>query len=248
VSTAYVAGNQAVFSEDDLNVGQQFRNPYEESKYFAELAVRNFARSNNIRFSIFRPSIIVGSSIDGAIRSFDGYYGFFKSVCRLTKGLRKRIENPEERTIVLSCGKDATLNLVQMDWVVSALAYFVTRPACNRTYHLTHPDPPLVSWVIQSSMEYLGIQEYTLGFDKKPQSKNPLMVRIQRGVNDALARYRPYTHGVTNFISSVDEILPKRIASPPAIDKVQIALFLDYAVAMDWGEVKHQKAKVLETA
>ena len=37
ISTAYVAGEHAgSFSEDDLEVGQCFRNPYERSKFEAE--------------------------------------------------------------------------------------------------------------------------------------------------------------------------------------------------------------------
>jgi nucleoside-diphosphate-sugar epimerase len=36
VSTAYVAGtHEGVFNEDDLNVGQDFRNPYERSSRLA---------------------------------------------------------------------------------------------------------------------------------------------------------------------------------------------------------------------
>ena len=41
VSTAYVAGtHQGSFREDDLDVGQSFRNPYERTKFEAELLVR----------------------------------------------------------------------------------------------------------------------------------------------------------------------------------------------------------------
>ena len=37
VSTAYVAGEpRALFREDELDVGQRFRNPYERSKFEAE--------------------------------------------------------------------------------------------------------------------------------------------------------------------------------------------------------------------
>src|SRR5438270_834034 len=41
VSTAYVSGDhRGFFAEDDLDVGQRFRNPYERSKFEAEQLVR----------------------------------------------------------------------------------------------------------------------------------------------------------------------------------------------------------------
>src|SRR5215216_5726564 len=45
VSTAYVAGDHpGEFGEDELEVGQEFRNPYERSKFEAERLVRERAR------------------------------------------------------------------------------------------------------------------------------------------------------------------------------------------------------------
>jgi thioester reductase-like protein len=45
VSTAYVAGDHpGEFREDQLSVGQEFRNAYERSKFDAEKLVRSYAR------------------------------------------------------------------------------------------------------------------------------------------------------------------------------------------------------------
>src|SRR4051812_34508347 len=56
VSTAYVAGaHRGDFGEDDLDVGQTFRNPYERSKFEAERMLRDhFA---HLPVQILRPSI-----------------------------------------------------------------------------------------------------------------------------------------------------------------------------------------------
>src|SRR5205823_6206999 len=59
VSTAYVAGDRrGVFGEDDLDLGQGFRNPYEQSKFEAEKLVRS--RMDWVPTQVFRPSIVVG--------------------------------------------------------------------------------------------------------------------------------------------------------------------------------------------
>ena len=73
VSTAYVAGDhRGTFSEAALDVGQGFRNPYERSKFEAELLVAGAA--NRLPVRIFRPSIIVGESESGWTASFNVLY------------------------------------------------------------------------------------------------------------------------------------------------------------------------------
>lgn len=71
VSTAYVAGRSSgVFTEDDHDVGQIFRNTYEQTKWEAEHLV---ARSQ-LPATIVRPSIVVGESDSGWTPSFNVIY------------------------------------------------------------------------------------------------------------------------------------------------------------------------------
>ena len=58
VSTAYVAGEPAVFREAELAVNQRFRNRYERSKFEAEVALRS--EGAGLPVQILRPSIVVG--------------------------------------------------------------------------------------------------------------------------------------------------------------------------------------------
>ena len=61
VSTAFVGGRHpGVFSEHDLDVGQRFRNTYEQSKFEAELVVRRAMQHAPI--TVVRPSIVIGDS------------------------------------------------------------------------------------------------------------------------------------------------------------------------------------------
>src|SRR5439155_23621126 len=73
VSTAYVAGaHVGRFGERDLVVGQRFRNPYERSKFEAELLVQ--AHSDTLPVQVLRPSIVVGDSRSGWTSSFNVLY------------------------------------------------------------------------------------------------------------------------------------------------------------------------------
>src|SRR5215212_6622156 len=81
VSTAYVAGEPGgLFREDELAVGQHFRNPYERSKFEAELALRS--EGSDLPLQILRPSIVVGDSSTGRTSSFNVLYGPLKAFAR----------------------------------------------------------------------------------------------------------------------------------------------------------------------
>jgi thioester reductase-like protein len=129
VSTAYVSGTATgVFRETDLDVGQSFKNHYEETKYLAELEV---VRSGLPRV-VYRPGIVVGDSRTGETAKFDGPYFLMTAFERLpSPGLFLRIgegRNP--------------VNLVPVDFVIEALARLSASPkSLGKTYHLTDPQP-----------------------------------------------------------------------------------------------------------
>ena len=80
VSTAYVSGTaRGVFRETDLDVGQGFKNHYEETKFQAEVEV---ARSR-VPCTIYRPGVVVGDSKTGETAKFDGPYFVLRAMDRL---------------------------------------------------------------------------------------------------------------------------------------------------------------------
>lgn len=79
VSTAYVAGtHHGHFGAYDLDLGQDFRNTYEQSKFEAERLVR----SRDVPWQIIRPSIIVGDQTTGWTTSFNVVYGPLRAYSR----------------------------------------------------------------------------------------------------------------------------------------------------------------------
>lgn len=128
VSTAYVAGAATgVFKETDLDVGQSFKNHYEETKFLAEVEVVK----SGLPSTIYRPSIVVGDSRTGETGKFDGPYFTLRAMERVPSGLFVRVGSGSR-----------VANLVPVDFVVEALA----RLSCadgsrGKTYHLTDPVP-----------------------------------------------------------------------------------------------------------
>ncbi len=129
VSTAYVSGTtRGTFRETDLDVGQGFKNHYEETKFQAEVEV---VRSRVPR-TIYRPGIVVGDSQTGETGKFDGPYFVLRVMERLpSPGVFLRVG--------LGFG---TVNIVPVDFVVEALASLSASPtSAGKTYHLCDPEP-----------------------------------------------------------------------------------------------------------
>src|SRR5512140_2849903 len=129
VSTAYVSGTAVgTYRETDLDVGQRFKNHYEETKFLAEVAVAE----SGVPAAIYRPGIVVGDSRTGVTAKFDGPYFSLNAMRRLpSPGVFMKVGTGE-----------APVNLVPVDFVLEAIARLSTwRGAIGKTYNLTDPKP-----------------------------------------------------------------------------------------------------------
>ncbi len=129
VSTAYVSGTAVgTFKETDLDVGQSFKNHYEETKFLAEVAVSE----SGLPATIYRPGIVVGDSGTGVTAKFDGPYFALHAMDLLpSPGVFLRIGEGS-----------AEVNLVPVDFVLEGIARLSAWDgAKGKTYHLTDPNP-----------------------------------------------------------------------------------------------------------
>jgi thioester reductase-like protein len=123
ISTAYVAGtHEGEFREDQLQVGQGFRNAYEQSKFEAERLVRG--RSDRLPIQVFRPSIVVGEASSGWTASFNVLYTPLKAYAR-------------DLLPIVPARREAPVDVVPVDYVADAVFELSRQPAQNgETYHL----------------------------------------------------------------------------------------------------------------
>ncbi len=152
VSTAYVSGTAVgVFRESDLDVGQRFKNFYEETKFLAEVAVSK----SGLPVAIYRPGIVVGDSQTGVTAKFDGPYFALNAM--------RQLPSPG---VFMKVGTGETLvNLVPVDFVIEAIARLSTWDgSIGKTYNLTDPRPltafeieELFSQALGKSFMYLPI-------------------------------------------------------------------------------------------
>ncbi len=127
ISTAYVAGDHhGPFSEDAHDLGQSFRNTYEQTKFEAEALVR----AAGLPTRILRPSIIVGDRRSGWTAAFNVLYWPLRA---LSRGLFAAI--PADPA--------SPVDAVSVDYVADAVHALchdlspVGGPDRIETYHLT---------------------------------------------------------------------------------------------------------------
>jgi thioester reductase-like protein len=121
VSTAYVSGEPGgLFREDQLDVGQRFRNPYERSKFEAERMIREHAAG--LPLQVLRPSIVVGDSRTGRTSSFNVLYGPLKAFAG-------------GRIPAIPARRSSPVDIVPVDYVADR-AYELITDGTDGTFHL----------------------------------------------------------------------------------------------------------------
>jgi len=121
VSTAYVSGRHSgEFGEQDLDVGQEFRNSYERSKNEAEQLLRRFP---DLPVVIARPSIVVGHRASGWTPVFNVLYWPMRA---FERGLLEEVPAKE----------DSIVDFVPVDYVTDGILALLGDERASGTYNL----------------------------------------------------------------------------------------------------------------
>jgi thioester reductase-like protein len=121
VSTAYVSGRHAgAFGEEDLDVGQEFRNTYERSKHEAERLLRG---AHDLPLAVARPSIVVGHSASGWTPVFNVLYWPMRA---FERGLLREVPARE----------DSIVDFVPVDYVTDGILALLEDEDAHGTYNL----------------------------------------------------------------------------------------------------------------
>ena len=230
VGTAYVAGERrGVAREDELDVGQSFRNTYEQTKMEAEKLVRS--RFGEQRVAIFRPSIIVGDSQTGRTGSFKVLYWPLRL---FAQGFAKVVP-----------GRPSTpVDVVPSDYVVGALMHIrKSEESLGRTYHLAAglDRDSTVGELTDLASRFFGV--------RRPLFVDPtLFIKYVRPLIDRFtwgkfkhrmttARiYTPYLHlDVRYDTSQAKAALAGTGIEVPPVGEYFETLFR-YAIDTDWGK------------
>ena len=121
VSTAYVSGRHAgEFGEQDLDIGQEFRNTYERSKCEAEQLLLG---ARELPLAVARPSIVVGHSASGWTSAFNVLYWPMRAAER---GLLREVPARE----------DSIVDFVPIDYVTDGILALLDNEDARGTFNL----------------------------------------------------------------------------------------------------------------
>ena len=229
VGTAYVAGERTgLVREDELAVGQRYRNTYEQSKSESEALVRS--RLGSLPGMILRPSIIVGDSKTGVTSSFKMMYWPLKIYAR---GLWRTVPGYP----------DAVLDIVPVDFVARSVGQLLFDPAAlGQTVHLCAGPrgSATILEVARRAMEYFHGPEPRFVDPKlfyavvRPLLSVALWGRKRRVLRDGQA-YRDYFTMRMQFdTANAERLLQPAGLSPPPVLEYLDRLFA-YCVASEWG-------------
>jgi thioester reductase-like protein len=213
VSTAYVAGEPGgLFREDELAVGQRFRNPYERSKFEAELALRS--EGADLPLQILRPSIVVGDSSTGHTTSFNVLYGPLKAFAR-------------GAIPAIPARRDAPVDIVPVDYVADRVHDLATHGP-DGTFHLVAGrNATTVGRLLEMSSEELGRSQPTVLSPRLYRRwVHPWLRRKYRGLR-RMEVYFPYFAMRVRF----DD---RRLGPGPRVEGYFHRL-VRYAQAAGWG-------------
>ena len=142
-STLAIAGDsKGVFSEDDFDRGQTFKNFYEETKYLSEKLVRE--RWDSIPSMVLRPPVVVGDSKTGEIDKIDGPYYLLTMISR-----RLHYCMPDT--------KQTKCHIGPVDYVADAFLALLHDPsALGQAFLLTDPSPVTYREFMDLACERMG--------------------------------------------------------------------------------------------
>jgi amino acid adenylation domain-containing protein/thioester reductase-like protein len=131
-STLAVAGvndRPVTFTEDDLDIGQEFDNPYERGKFLGEHVVRDFIAQGGAGF-IYRTGNVTGDSRDGRFQRNAGANRFVQTMRAVIR--TGRVPRDGRETVVLS----------PVDTVAAGIAAISLCPGvAGGTFHVEAGDP-----------------------------------------------------------------------------------------------------------
>lgn len=179
VCTAYIAGKLQGRAIEDNPIDSGFHNPYEESKYKAEMLVRNAG----IPFSIYRPSIIIGRRKDGKIRRALAFYRILEFMAKLKKHTASKTNQDPTGYVDLDIHFSAEISqhiyFVPIDYIQEAIVKLFQTPVCGKAFHITGDSPVTTLQILEAMCETLKVSSLSVGANNHHATRDEkLMTRF----------------------------------------------------------------------
>jgi nucleoside-diphosphate-sugar epimerase len=244
VSTAYVCGDRTgLISEDELDLGQGFRNDYERSKLEGEKLVQQASFLDSR--TIYRPAIIVGDSRSGYTCSYHNLYRYFQFTELLRQQSGAINGTPWHHPVRLRLTGDERHNLVPVDWTSAVISrIFRTAKLHRLTYHLA-PQSATQSRDVEEALakyfNYYGVS--FAGPNGVPDNK---ATERERFFYEYIGTYQSYLRAEIKF--STTNLQAAALDLPcPRIDVPCLTRLIDFGVRDRWGKQRPKRVMARRT-
>jgi thioester reductase-like protein len=213
ISTAFVAGKRTsgTVGEHSLSAACGFENPYEESKYEAELIVGNWAREHERETTIFRPSILAtdqyspGSRRPNPLQSMMGIAG---DLVPVRAGTARRFP------FRVPGSADAYMNIMPVETAVQQMIELSLRPARSlvQTFHIVHPHEVPVPVLVELFESAFPVRIELVS--ARPADPSPLEALLY----DKLGGFMPYLFHHRTYDRACSDEAGLRLAPADPLD------------------------------
>ena len=249
VSTAYVAGYQdSRVMEGSLDVGQTFRNDYEESKFMAESLVRAVDFADHV--TVYRPAVIAGDSRTGYTNTYHGIYLYLRLMALMIPTLPEGPDGKRYTPIRMRMTGDERRNIIPVEWVSAVMCrLFETPEARGLTYHIA-PEKPISSReIIEYCGDYFNSTGATFcGHDEidppgPSRDENEDQWMFERMYWENAETYAPYERSdnifdLTNLKRFTGDIVC------PDFDRTVMNRYIEYGNEDRWGKRKTESEPI----
>jgi len=239
-STAYVCGARTdLVKEDELNVGQTFRNDYEQSKLEAETMVRQADFIEKL--TVYRPAVVAGDSVTGYTNTYHGLYMYLKLMSVLVMNTEPGEDGRRFTPVQLEMTGDEPRNIIPADWTSQVMAHLLSNPEHHgNTYHLAPEHPTTPREVINAGYKYFN--SYGVEFVGNTKIEE-FAAEIDKQAHENKGMYEPYETSDPQF-----DLTNLKAAAPhlpcPKIDEAMLHRFWKYGEEDRWGKRREQEPKI----
>ncbi len=179
VGTAYIAGRLSGTAFENSPIDNGFNNPYEESKFKAEMLIRE----SGIPFTVYRPAIITGRRSDGRIRKPLAFYRILEFLGKLKSHYctKHNIDHTSWTNLQINFATNPSEHVyfVPIDYVQEAITALFQQPVNNQAYHITGESPLSTHQIENSICRVLRLDGTTVnGGPVAETMDNKLMARF----------------------------------------------------------------------
>ncbi len=178
VSTAYLFDN----------------NDYEVSKKQAEMLIARLCKTYRIKYTIIRPSIIIGDSQMKGEMPTNGVYTGLKVIRQAIEWYRDRI-GTELKELRIKGDPRGSMNVIPVDIVANTIAEAIEHDRAG-IIHATNPNPPTLEYLMRPLREATGVR---LSF---MESFEPNV--LERMVSKMTKEFQVYVQGDYMFPSDIE--------------------------------------------